>query len=190
LKGITVFQGIINNAKAAAGSMVAKYAVRASVAVPFIVALGFATAAVTLMLIERFGHQNAYFMVASGFAVIGLLAGLIVRTKEHDEVTAEAHSTATDTAGIATDTAAAAAVQLPLALLGTLFSSPVGPSSILSLVRGIGRNLPLVLLLAGIGMLFWPKNSAEDPESAADEFTPPAGLRPNGRYTSSNVHPA
>ena len=154
-----MFQGNINNAKAAAGSIVAKYAVRASVAVPFIVALGFATAAVTLMLAERFGHQNAYFMVAGVFAVIGLLAGLIVRTKEHDEVTAEAHAAETDTAGIATDTAAAAAVQMPLALLGTLFSSPVGPSSILSLMRGIGRNLPLVLLLAGIGMLFWPKNS-------------------------------
>ena len=91
-----MFQGIINNAKAAAGSMVAKYAVRASVAVPFIVALGFGTAAVTLMLIERFGHQNAYFMVASGFAVIGLLAGLIVRAKEHDEVIAEERATATD----------------------------------------------------------------------------------------------
>jgi hypothetical protein len=185
LKGIAVFQGIINNAKAAAGSMVANYAVRASVAVPFIVALGFAITAVTLMLTERFGHQNAYFMVAGGFTVIGLLAALVVRTKEHDEVTAEAHA-----ADVATDTAAAAAVQMPLALLGILFSSPVGPSSILSLVRGIGRNLPLVLLLAGIGMLFWPKNSAEVSESAAAEFTPPAGLRPNGRFTSSNVHPA
>jgi hypothetical protein len=151
-----MFQGIINNAKAAAGSMVAKYAARASVAVPFIVALGFATAAVTLMLVERFGHQNAYFMVAGGFTVIGLLAALIVRTKEHDEVVAEEQSTATDTAGVATDTAAAAAMQMPLAFLGAILSSPVGPSSLLTLVRVIGRNLPLALLLAGIGVLFWP----------------------------------
>jgi len=186
-----VLQGIINNAKAAAGSIVAKYAARASVAVPFIVALGFATAAVTLMLVERFGHQNAYFMVAGGFTVIGLLAALIVRTKEHDEVTAEAHATAADTAGIATNAAGAAAVQMPLALLGALFSSPVGPSSLLSLVGVIGRNLPLVLLLTGIGMLFWPKNADEVPENAAaDEFTPAAGLRPNGRYSSSDVHAA
>jgi hypothetical protein len=171
--------------------MVAKYAARASVAVPFIVALGFATAAVTLMLVERFGHQNAYFMVAGGRTVIGLLAALIVRTKEHDEVTAEARATAADTAGIATNAARAAAVQMPLALLGALFSSPVGPSALLSLVRVIGRNLPMVLLLAGIGMLFWPKNADEVPENAAaDEFTPPAGLRPNGRYSSRDVHAA
>jgi hypothetical protein len=58
LKGITVFQGIINNAKAAAGSMVAKYSRPSLGRGP--VALGFATAAATLMLTERFGHQNAY----------------------------------------------------------------------------------------------------------------------------------
>ena len=120
-----------------------------------------------------------------------LVAALIVRTKEHDEVTAEAHATAADTAGIATNAAGAAAVQMPLALLGALFSSPVGPLSLLSLVRVIGRNLPLVLLLTGIGMLFWPKNADEVPENAAaDEFTPAAGLRPNGRYSSSDVHAA
>lgn len=81
-----MFQGIINNAKATAGSMVVKYAARASVAVPFIVALGFATAAVTLMLVERFGHQNAYFMVAGAFTVIGLLAALVVWTMEHERL--------------------------------------------------------------------------------------------------------
>jgi hypothetical protein len=32
--------------------------------VPFIIALGFVTAGVTLMLVERFGHRTAYFIVA------------------------------------------------------------------------------------------------------------------------------
>jgi len=37
----------------------------------------------------------------------------------------------------------------------------------------------------------WPKNADEVPENAAaDEFTPAAGLRPNGRYSSSDVHAA
>ena len=62
-----MFRGLINDVKAAAGSVVTKYAARASVAVPFIIAFGFATAGVTLMLVERFGHRNAYFMVAAGF---------------------------------------------------------------------------------------------------------------------------
>jgi hypothetical protein len=84
-----VFRGLINDVKSAAGSVVEKYAARASVGVPFIIALGFATAGATLMLVERFGHRNAYFMVAGGFMALGLLAALIVRTKEHDEVVAE-----------------------------------------------------------------------------------------------------
>jgi hypothetical protein len=53
-------------------------------------ALGFATAGITLMLVERFGHRNAYFMVAGGFTAIGFLAALIVRNKEHKEVAADA----------------------------------------------------------------------------------------------------
>ena len=89
MKGTDVLQGLINNVKSAAGSIAGKYAARASVAVPFIVALGFATAGTTLMLVEQIGHRNAYFIVASGFAAIGLLGAFIVSTSEKDEVIAE-----------------------------------------------------------------------------------------------------
>ena len=64
--------------------MVAKYAVRASTAVPFVIALGFATAGITLMLVERFAHREAYVMIAAGFTTVGLLAVLVVRSKELD----------------------------------------------------------------------------------------------------------
>jgi hypothetical protein len=183
-----VFRGFINDAKSAAGSVVAKYAARASIAVPFIIALGFATAGVTLMLVERFGHRNAYFMVAGGFTALGLLAALIVRTKEHDEVVADEQAGKADTADIATDTVAAATVQIPLALLGALFSSPVGPASVLSLMRVLGRNLPLVLVLVAMGVLFWPKSAEEtlvDEDAADDALQPGVIRRPNGGYHSS-----
>lgn len=39
-----MFKGLINDVKAAAGSLVVKYAARASVGMPFIIAFGFATA--------------------------------------------------------------------------------------------------------------------------------------------------
>jgi hypothetical protein len=69
-----MFQVLINNAKSAVTSIIAKYLVRASVAIPFVVALGFATAAITAMLVERFGTLAGYGMVAGGFALIGLVA--------------------------------------------------------------------------------------------------------------------
>jgi hypothetical protein len=54
-----VFAGLINHAKAAASGLVFKYVARASVAVPFVIALGFALAAFTMMLAQRFGHVTA-----------------------------------------------------------------------------------------------------------------------------------
>ena len=172
-----MFRGLINDAKSAAGSVVAKYAARASVAVPFVVAFGFATAGITLMLVERFGHRNAYFMVAGSFVVLGFLAALIVRAKEHEEVVADVQAGKTDTAEVGTDAAATAAAQMPLALLGALFSSPVGPASLMSVVRVVGRNLPLAAMLVGIGVLFWPKRVDDTGEGA-----PPEVPRPNGAY--------
>ena len=186
-----MFRGLINDVKSAAGSVVAKYAARASVAVPFIIALGFATAGITLMLVERFGHRNAYFMVAGGFMALGLLAALIVRTKEHDEIVADEQTAKADTADVASDTAAAAAVQMPLALLGALFSSAAGPSSVLSLARVLGRNLPLVLMLVAMGVLFWPKSAEETVARAdVDNGVDPGMLRPNGAFRSSGLHEA
>jgi Na+/melibiose symporter-like transporter len=174
-----MFRGLINDATAAAGAVVAKYAARASVAVPFIAALGFVTAGITLMLVERFGHRNAYFMVAGGFTAIGFLAALIVGAKEHEELVANAQSAKADTADVATDATAAAAAQIPLALLGALFSSAAGPSSLLGTARLLGRNLPLVVMLVALGVLFWP-NSTE--EISNNDRVEPEPMQPNGHY--------
>jgi hypothetical protein len=59
-----MFAGLINQAKSAASGLVLKYVARASVAVPFVIALGFALAAITVMLVERFGHVTGYWLVA------------------------------------------------------------------------------------------------------------------------------
>ena len=50
-----MFRGLINDAKSAVGNLVLKYVARASVAVPFVIAVGFAVAAIAAMLVERFG---------------------------------------------------------------------------------------------------------------------------------------
>ena len=65
-----MFAGLINRAKSAASGLVLKYVARASVAVPFVIALGCALAAITVMLVQRFGHVTAYWLVAGGLAAI------------------------------------------------------------------------------------------------------------------------
>ena len=73
-----MFQGLINNAKSAVSGLVLKYVARASVAVPFFIALGFALAAITVMLVDRFGHVTAYWAVAGGMALVGAITAVIV----------------------------------------------------------------------------------------------------------------
>ena len=58
-----MFAGLINQAKSAVSHLVLQYVARASVAVPFIIALGFALAAITVLLVNRFGHAAAYAMM-------------------------------------------------------------------------------------------------------------------------------
>jgi hypothetical protein len=65
-----VFRGLVNDAKAALSSLALQYLARASVAVPFLISLGFALAAITLMLIERFGPVTAYWVMAGALALV------------------------------------------------------------------------------------------------------------------------
>ena len=116
-----MFRGLINDVKSAAGSVIAKYLARASVAVPFVVALGFATAAITFTLVDRFGVIIAYWIVAAGFTLIGLVATLAITVKEQEEEVAEKQAEQTDTAGVSTDAAAQAAREVL-----HLFVAPVG----------------------------------------------------------------
>jgi uncharacterized membrane protein len=179
-----VFAGLINQAKSAVTGLLFKYVARASVAIPFVIALGFALAAITAMLVERFGHVAGYWMVAGGLALVGLVAVLIVSVKEHEEEVAEQEAEKADTEEVVSEATAQAMVQAPLALLGALMTTPGGATSALSVARLLGRNLPLVLLLVMIGALFWP-NEAARPAQEDDESD--IVRRPNGSDDQPSV---
>jgi hypothetical protein len=170
-----MFAGLINQAKSAASGLVLKYAARASVAVPFVIALGFALSAITVMLVDRFGHVMAYWLVAGGLAAIGTMAAIAVSVKEQEEEKAEQKAEGADTKEVVGEATAQAIVQTPIALLGALFSMPGGATSALSVARVLGRNFPLVLLLVMIGGLLWPTEGAGFVAEDVD-----ATCKPNG----------
>lgn len=176
-----MFRGVINDAKTALGSVVVKYLARASVAVPFVIAVGFATAAITLMLVERFGAIFAYWLVAAGFTAIGVMATFIITVKEQEEEVAEKEAEEGDTAGMASDTAAQVAAQAPLAVLGALMSTPMAPGLLAGGAKTVVRNLPLIVLLALLAMLFWPTATSDAADAAGEE--PDLGPKPNGLHT-------
>ena len=167
-----MFAGLIHQAKAAASGLVLKYVARASVAIPFVIALGFALAAITMMLVQRFGHVTAYWLVAGGLAAIGGVAAIAVGVKEHEEEVAEHQAEQSDTEGVISDATAQAMVQTPLALLGAVFTLPGGATSALKVARLLGRHYPLVLLLVLIGALFWPTESKAEDSVAEVEQKP------------------
>lgn len=172
-----MFRGLINTAKSAASSLVLKYVARASVAVPFVIAAGFALAAGTVMLVERYGQILAYWSMAGGLAAVGLIAAFFVREKENQEEVADEKAEARDTASVATEVAA----QAPLALLGGLFTLPGGPGTALKIAKGLGNNFSLVLLLVLIGALLWPDKSKPDAQPSdlpdpVDPITSPVNM--------------
>jgi hypothetical protein len=179
-----MFRALINDAKAAATSVVAKYLARASVAVPFLIAAGFAIAAITHMLIQRFGAVLGCWLLAAGFTLIGVVATLLVKVKEHEEEVAEQQAEAADTADVANEAAAQALMQAPLALVGGLLSTPLGPKSVANGAKLILRNLPLVVLLGLIALLFWPTQptAAEGDEDQGEEQPPGPEPDANGAY--------
>jgi len=152
------------------------------VAIPFIIALGFALAAIAVMLVERFGHVTAYWIMAAGLAAIGVIAAIAVSVKEHEEDAAAQKGEQTDTQEVVSEAAAQAMIEAPLALLGVLLTAPEGATSALKLARTLARNFPLVLLLVVIGALFWP--TPEFDAAAVDE----PEWRPNGLGPADTYH--
>lgn len=183
-----MFKGLINDVKAAAASFVGTYLARVSVAVPFLVALGFATAAIALELTERFGARNALWMLAGGFCAIGLLAAFAVTMKEQQEEMQAAEEQQRSEGGIGEMTSAAAseaATQLPAALLSAFMQNPSGLSSLASLpvARTVSRHMPLLLLLLLVGLLLWPTEQKE--EAAAPEGEQPPAPGPESAEATS-----
>jgi hypothetical protein len=170
-----VFAGLINNAKAAASHLVLRYVARASVAIPFLIAIGFAIAALAVMLVERFGHVTAYWIMAGGLAAIGVIAAIVVSVKEHEEEAAEEGAQQDDTKGVISEGTAEAMMQAPVALLGALVTAPGGITTVLKVARVLGRNYPLVLLLVMIGALFYPSAPDRD-DVRRDDMHPPSPL--------------
>jgi len=182
---MAMFRALINDAKAAAAAVVVKYLARASVAVPFLIAAGFAIAAITHMLIQRFGVVLGCWLLAAGFTLIGLVATLLVTVKEHEEEVAEQRAEAADTAEVANQAAAQALMQAPLALAGALASTPLGPKALANGAKLIVRNLPLVVLLGLIAFLFWPTQPSAaqaDQDQEGDEHPPAPVPEANGAY--------
>lgn len=163
-----MFAGLVREAQAAASGLLLKYVARASVAIPFAIALGFALAATTVMLVQWLGQVTAYWIMAAGLAAVGVVAAAAVSIKEEQDEKAEELAGQADTQEVMSDATVQALEQAPFALLGALASAPSGAAALLPVFRFLARNLPLVLLLVMIAALLWPTGTPQQPEEAEE----------------------
>jgi hypothetical protein len=140
-----VLRKLLNYATSGISRAIAKYAVRASVAIPFLFALGFGLAGVAVVLIDEFGYRTAYFLLAGGFTAIGAVAALVVWLKERSEVPETGNGIeASSAAAVATATIETAKQIPPAIAAGTVDAS----SSFRDLATMAARHWPLVLAVA------------------------------------------
>ena len=154
-----MFRKLINDAKGAVGSVISKYAARASVAVPFVIGFGFGVAALAVYLVEEFGHRTGYLIMAAVFIGTGVIAAAVVRAKEAEEEAVDDQEGEGDTAEVVKDSTKQAATQVPAAIAGLLFSSLAGPPTLRVVSKLALRNWPLVVMLTAIGVIMFAKPS-------------------------------
>ena len=156
-----MLQGLFNRAQRSIDALVSTYVRRLAIAVPFVISIGFTTAIAVVWLSQEYGSLTAYTVLASVFAVIGVLtmAAIAASTPHHalpsQAVTQEMPAVDAPQIAPAIDT------ELLLTTLGA-----VGPVALPALLRLIARNLPLLLgvLVLAYLLLAETKNS----ETVAD----------------------
>jgi hypothetical protein len=124
---------------------------RALVAIPFIIAAGFGTAALAMRLNREFGAETGSLILAGGFVIVGAIVALIVhsRTAKPVEPTAEAAETTERAAAEETD-AGLANVDRELLMAALTTAAPIALPGIL---RALMRNLPIVAAVAAAAFI-------------------------------------
>lgn len=141
-----MFQGLLKRAERSIDSAVSKLVGRAAVAVPLLVAAGFATAAVAIKLIELYGAVVGNALMAVIFGLLGLATMAVVSSdRSSNETASDQQETAAESSEENEDEAAPA-LDLPPEVISMLTSA--APMALPSVARGIGRNLPLIFVLA------------------------------------------
>jgi hypothetical protein len=171
-----MFQGLLKRAERSIDSAVTKVVDRALMAAPLVVAGGFATAALTVWLVEHYGHVTAYALMASAFALIGLITMAVLGVGSAAKASSESAAPEPEQAAGASDDADAASDMDLTALLTPevrAILASIAPAAVPGIARGVTRNIPLILLLAVVGFVIsrFTQTSSE-PQTSSEGGSP------------------
>jgi hypothetical protein len=159
-----MFQPLLDHAKERVTSSIEKLVARGVVAIPFLIALGFATAALTIKAIELWGAVVGCLAVAALYLVAAtVLAAFFLgkEERESEELEAAAKQQAEETSSI----------------MSLLQTDPVAALSALgtnvSILRMLGRNSPLLLMVLVVGIYLWTRSEAASKAASKEEQPAP-----------------
>lgn len=148
-----MFQALFKRAQATVDSAISDALNRVLLAIPFVIAVGFAMAAAWTELYERMGSTGANLSIAGAFAVLGLVMTPFLIGKSSAPGTAEQMP---EQAGAAGQSTASDEPAIPgLGSIGEVDGelvrsvvTAIGPTAVPFVLRNLVRNLPLVIIAA------------------------------------------
>lgn len=162
-----MFRMLLLRAEATVDRAIDGLLLRVIVAIPFLIAAGFGTAALTIWLHREYGPETGSLILAGGFAALGVIVALIVRARSEVPAEGQGSSDAETAADPEKSAEAADARDFSGAdrelIMAALTSA--APLAIPAIVRTIGRNLPLVAAVAAAVLII----SRDDQGSTALE---------------------
>ena len=129
-------------------------------AVPFIIALGFGTAAAAVRLSQDYGSTTAYAILAAAFAAIGFVAASVIALIGKPNPVAPAEPEPVALNGGTADTMSSFDPQILLTALGA-----IGPTALFGVLKLLTRNLPLLLGVVIVAYLLFSRASETGPEA-------------------------
>lgn len=159
-----MFNSLFRRAEATVDHALSSAVMRLIVAIPFLVAIGFATAAAASYLNRALGAELANLVLAATFTVIGLLAWAFARsgsTSVDERVELAKAEEASAAAGQPEGSTS------PIAdadILKSAFTA-VGPIALPMIARLVMRNLPLLAALVAAGVVLTRESDTNDTQS-------------------------
>ena len=183
-----MFGFIVRRAQATVDNALGQLAYGLLVAVPLLVALGFATAALSLRLERMYGAEASHLIVAGLFAAAALVGWLVftLRTTapapgiDAPSVDSETSAAAADTkdAPFAGFTPADRELLMTAFAVTVRFERSAAPVALPSLLRAVLRNLPLLLFVLAAAFVLTRPGASREAETAAGDAVSPSKAEP------------
>lgn len=162
-----MFGSLFRRAQATVDNAIGQVVNRAIVAIPFLVAAGFGTAAVAMRLNRELGPETGSLVLAGAFGVIGLLTALVVhlrREKPAALIDEPTDMPSAEAAGV-TEEVKSADFDRELVMAALTSAAPI---AIPGLLRTVGSNLPLVAAIAAAAFFIVRDNGTNTVGSALE----------------------